>query len=707
MADTTKKLLALMDRPNEPLFYPKGDDNLTFNLPDDYLENRYKNMNVSDRFGSKGKTVNLKPITLPNLDLPLRLKKTDSFSVFVPLHREMAARLIDVLLAMRGIEDFISCAAYCRQNMNPLLFNYAYSVAILNRDDTKNVNLPPLYEFFPDRFLSHGVASRARQEANINDAVPGIDSQPIEIPLDYTASDLDEEHRVAYFREDIGINLHHWHWHLVYPFLGPRRIVAKDRRGELFYYMHQQIMARYNFERLCNKLPRTRKLIDLRKPIPEAYFPKLDSLTSSRTWAARPPNITLQDIHREFESLNFDIQDLERWRDRLYEAVSTGRIQDQEGGNVSLTEAKGIDDLGNLIEASSISLNRNLYGDMHNLGHVAIGLVHDPDFKYLETFSVMADNATAMRDPIFYRWHALVDDIFQKYKQTLTPYSAQQLDFNGIRVASIEVNSQNSPRNQFSTYWQQSDINLTRGMDFAPRSNVFARVQHLQHQPFEYKIQVMNNGQPRQGTVRIFLSPKFDERGVPFVFNDQRKMMIELDRFEHNFQSKSNTITRRSRQSRLVIPFERVFRDLNDTSSAPGGINEFNFCGCGWPEHMMIPRGNAEGMPATLFVMVTNFQDDRVNQDNPRGSANGCEPAVLFCGLRDQKYPDAKPMGYPFDRNGRSGVDTLRDFLTPNMFTQDVTIKFTNMVAPPGAASRGASGQSQQNRGQQQNRPRN
>jgi len=67
---------------------------------------------------------------------------------------------------------------------------------------------------------------------------------PIEIPRDYTASDLDEEHRVAYWREDIGINLHHWHWHLVYPFETDIRIVNKDRRGELFYYMHHQIQAR-------------------------------------------------------------------------------------------------------------------------------------------------------------------------------------------------------------------------------------------------------------------------------------------------------------------------------------------------------------------------------------------------------------------------------------------------------------------------------
>ena len=71
---------------------------------------------------------------------------------------------------------------------------------------------------------------------------------PIEIPLDFTATDADAEHRVAYWREDVGINLHHWHWHLVYPYDGPIVTVNKDRRGELFYYMHHQVMARYEYQ---------------------------------------------------------------------------------------------------------------------------------------------------------------------------------------------------------------------------------------------------------------------------------------------------------------------------------------------------------------------------------------------------------------------------------------------------------------------------
>ena len=66
------------------------------------------------------------------------------------------------------------------------------------------------------------------------------------IPRDYTGTDLDIEHRMAYYREDLGLNLHHWHWHLVYPSDATPELVNKDRRGELFYYLHQQIIARYN-----------------------------------------------------------------------------------------------------------------------------------------------------------------------------------------------------------------------------------------------------------------------------------------------------------------------------------------------------------------------------------------------------------------------------------------------------------------------------
>lgn len=58
---------------------------------------------------------------------------------------------------------------------------------------------------------------------------------------EFSSTHLKPEHRVAYWREDYGINAHHWHWHLVYPI---DMEVDRDRKGELFYYMHQQMLAR-------------------------------------------------------------------------------------------------------------------------------------------------------------------------------------------------------------------------------------------------------------------------------------------------------------------------------------------------------------------------------------------------------------------------------------------------------------------------------
>lgn len=51
--------------------------------------------------------------------------------------------------------------------------------------------------------------------------------------------------------------------------------------------------CRYNLERLSNGLQRVRRLQNLREPIKEGYFPKLDSLVSSRAWPSRAANTVL------------------------------------------------------------------------------------------------------------------------------------------------------------------------------------------------------------------------------------------------------------------------------------------------------------------------------------------------------------------------------------------------------------------------------
>lgn len=148
----------------------------------------------------------------------------------------------------------------------------------------------------------------------------------------------------------------------------------------------------------------------------------------------------------------------------------------------------------------------------------------------------MGDVTTAMRDPIFYRWHSFIDNVFLRLKKLLPAYDANQhLAFNGISVQSVNVkiaNKNNAPANSLLTYVQRSDVDLAAGLDFGPDGNVFAQFTHLQHAPFNYLIEVDNNtGSTVRGTCRIFISPKKDERGIPLSFEDQRYMMVEMDKF--------------------------------------------------------------------------------------------------------------------------------------------------------------------------------
>ncbi|XP_049822106.1 phenoloxidase 1-like [Aethina tumida] len=681
MDEDKKHLLLLFDRPKEPVFMAKGRKNTVFKVDKDYLADEYKPIapQVVNRFGGDaGEKVNVPRISIPPLDDILDLGREENFSLFIPKHRAIAGKLINIYLGMRNVQDLLSIAVYTRDRVNPYLFNYALSVALLHRPDTKDIDLPSFILSFPDKYIDSKIFARAREEATI---VPEGSKIPIEIPVDYTASNLEEEHRVAYWREDIGINLHHWHWHLVYPFEAARQIVDKNRRGELFYYMHQQIVARYNFERFSNNLKRVDRLIDWKQPIREAYFPKLDSLVASRAWPARVANQTLSNLRRPVDQISVDIDDLMRWRDRIFDAIHSGVIRNDQGQEIQLTENEGIDILGNMVESSVISPNRALYGDLHNMGHTCISYIHDPDHRHLESFGVMGDSATAMRDPVFYRWHAYLDDLFQQFKNTLPTYTTDQLDFPGITCDSIEIQTPGGNSNQINTFWQQSDVDLSRGLDFQPRGAVFARFTHLQHRNFQYKIVVNNqsNGN-KQGTCRIFLAPKFDERGNPWSFREQKLMFIELDKFTVNLKQGMNTITRASTQSSVTIPFERTFRDLDTNRPQTGDqLAQFNFCGCGWPQHMLVPKGTPEGLQSQLFVMISDYSGDRVNQD----TSGACNDAGSYCGIKDKLYPDRRSMGYPFDRLPRPGVDTLQQFLTPNMRVQDISIKFENRTFKP------------------------
>lgn len=113
----------------------------------------------------------------------------------------------------------------------------------------------------------------------------------------------------------------------------------------------------------------------------EAYFPKMDTSLATRSYPSRPAGMVLSDLNRKDDNVT-SIREMERWRDRIYEAIDTMTVKHPDGTTSSISGPDGIDIFGNLLECSDLSVNMKYYGDYHKSGHRLLGYCHDPDQRY-------------------------------------------------------------------------------------------------------------------------------------------------------------------------------------------------------------------------------------------------------------------------------------------------------------------------------------
>ncbi|ODN01429.1 Phenoloxidase subunit 2 [Orchesella cincta] len=211
----------------------------------------------------------------------------------------------------------------------------------------------------------------------------------------------------------------------------------------------------------------------------------------------------------------------------------------------------------------------------------------------------------------------------------------------------------NGPLNQLRTFWTKKKFELAPSVDKSTDQGGDAHIcaVHLAHEPFTFKITIERKSCAKsksgKGTIRIFMAPRFDEKGRRLHLKEQRRLMFKLDSFQAKLRVGRNIITRRSHDSSLTKPWTKSLRDYEHAD--PTGAADF--CGCGYPQHLYIPKGNTKGMPFDLFVMVTNYDEDHVpNHPKDLEIPETCNSPYIFCGLPKRRYPDARPMGYPWDR---------------------------------------------------------
>jgi tyrosinase len=496
----------------------------------------------------------------------------------------------------------------------------------------------------------------------------------------YPSSATPPEDKVSFWREDPLINEHHEHWHLVYP---TSPLPLANRHGELFAYMHEQMLARYDAERLALGLPRVEPYLVYTSAIPQGYDPgklKLWTGDAWNTFGPRPAGAQLSDLTAPFDTRpGAKLSDQARFRDALTDAATSGSYS-----LLSPPQKVTIDNLGDTEEANAASVDpapRKSYGNFHNDGHI-----HFMAFDNKQPYGVMAETSTAVRDPIFFRWHKQVDDIFHTYQETLPPYDLTKAPKARIRSGDIFLVAAAIPSPAAEAAfggasWDDGFASgkagpillvnelttemLTRDIDAvdADGNPVKVPIDYLSHDDFWYVLRVENlEAAPQSVTIRIFIAPE--------DLVEKREMWIEMDKFVYKLKAHERAVIVRAAQDSSVIRKPALKpKDLTAQNEPDAETDRSAWCDCGWPYTLLVPRGTKSGSPYRIFVMLS-FGDELTLPP-----ANGGCSSISYCGLEGKDYPDKMDMGYPFNRPFPKGIETTIAGL-PNIATRKLTVRW-------------------------------
>lgn len=417
--------------------------------------------------------------------------------------------------------------------MNEGLFVYAFSAAIFQRQDCRGFRLPPPYEIFPNLYFDSKVIQEAyRIKMSMGrKSMDSVNSYMIYSnyssyytkPYHY----YDNEYKMDYYFEDVGLNSYYYMYRQVFPFwMNSKEFnIPFERRGDMYFYMHQQLLARYYLERLSNGMGEIEDF-DFYKPFATGFYSNLmypnGVSMPMRSYYQRFPVYRYKYI-KEYEALEF----------RIMSAIDSGFIQDRTGKQVNIYTPEGFNILGSIIEGNYDSYNRNYYGSVDVLARDILGFGYNSYNKNHFIPGALQTYSTSMRDPAFYRMYKRILMYFYRYKRNMPVYTQNELAFNGVKFESVNMD-------KLYTYFDFCDAYVNNAINVESWKEGFnlrikARQYCLNYKPFTYRFQV-NSDKDTKGMLRIFLGPAFEDMQY---FEKNYYNFVELDQFpvtrEYNF----------------------------------------------------------------------------------------------------------------------------------------------------------------------------
>ncbi|XP_055855623.1 larval serum protein 1 beta chain-like [Episyrphus balteatus] len=489
------------------------------------------------------------------------------------------------------------------------------------------------------------------------------DLQAYYLPADYTRDIgiFNEESKLSYFTEDIGLNAYWYYLNMDYPDIlsGQEYGLNKDRRGELWIYNVQQLLARYYMERLSNGLGEIDEL-SLYGLVKTGYDPQLIAYNGN--------GFTYRKNYYELESYqNLDLANrLMGVYRRIMDIIDTGKYVTSNGVEIDLTKPESIDYIGSMMQGNVDIMDKNFFGHWYALANVYLS-----GGQY-EAFTVqphaLQNYETMLRDPISYLLFKKIVDVYYKFKYQLPSYKREELIVPGVKIQDVQVS-------ELKTYYDLVDLDITNLLNekmvfidgkFVWDKTLLARQMRLNHIPYNYNIKVQSE-QPQKVVVRTYIAPEFDQYGQKIDLLSHRENLLEIDIFTYDIPAGENIIQRNSKdiyyntndQTTYTELYKYVMLAYEGKQEFPYGISEAH---CGYPARLALPRGWVKGMPMSLFIVISQY--------------NGNEEQVLSydyttCGIGSgARYVDNRPLGYPFDRK----IDNIQEFYVPNMYQKTVKI---------------------------------
>ncbi|XP_068618115.1 acidic juvenile hormone-suppressible protein 1-like [Battus philenor] len=597
------------------------------------------------------------------------------FSVSEPTHIFEARILFDVFYSAKDFDTFYKVAVYLRNRVNEGLYVYVLSVALLLRPDSQGIVVPPIYEIFPSFFHNAEIMATA-QRINTHgkrmvEYYPSTYVWDDNVVIRWNSTSWPyyyDDIPISYYTHDVTINALYYNVHLMYPFwLGGETVpLIKDRRGELFWFYHRQIVARYYMERLSNGLGEIPILgVDVVQP---GYQPEI-SYYNGIQFPVRPNHFHLD--QPEFVEALTKIMDYEH---RVREVIDQGYIVNEIGEHVNIRNPEAIDVLGRLIEANVDSPNPQYYKDFISMWYQVLGnsvgykKQYYKDVIPLVVPSVLEHYQTALRDPAFYMIWKRVLGLFSDWQKKLPLYKVEELKVPSVEIRSVEVD-------KLVTYFEHSYYNVSNHLYMNERESkavvdevsVLVQRPQLNHKVFTFRVNVSSEV-AKSVVVKFFLAPKYDSKGYEIPLHENYENFFLFDQFVYDLPVGDSVIKRESTENfygvRGWAPGYEVYEKAYNALHGQGQFVQTSYEIDGIPDHLLLPKGRVGGMPFLVLVHISEYRPCKIPYQS------NYDPTVSYGLGSGARYLTDEPFGYPLDRP----LYQWQVDLTPNTYIQEVQI---------------------------------